>query len=64
MPSRSFTQFMLLALALCTLPCSLRAQEFPSATGAGTLVDRLEAPRAQKFSEEAASSQKPEADKA
>ncbi len=64
MPSRSFTQFMLLALALCTLPCSLRAQEFPSTTGAGTLVDRLEAPRAQKFSEEAASSQKPETDKA
>jgi len=65
MPSFSFMQSLLLAMTVCALPCSLRAQEFPNATGAGTLADRLQIPRAQKATDDAAAApKKPEADKA
>ena len=60
----SFTQLLRLALAVCLLPCSLLAQEFPNATGAGTLVDKLQIPRAKKVAEDAAAAapQKPAID--
>ncbi|WP_395745765.1 ShlB/FhaC/HecB family hemolysin secretion/activation protein [Prosthecobacter sp.] len=59
--SFSFTRFLVMALALAVLPASLRAQEFPNATGAGTLVDKLQIPRAQKAAD-AAAPQKPAID--
>ncbi len=63
MSSFSFTQLMRLALAVCLLPCSLLAQEFPNTTGAGTLVDKLQIPRAKRAADEAAAApQKPAID--
>ena len=61
MPSRSFIPLLLLALATCALPCG--AQEFPAATGAGTLVDKLQIPRAKLATDDAAAAavQKPTA---
>jgi hemolysin activation/secretion protein len=55
---------LLLALAVFALPFSSRAQEFPSATSAGTLVDRMQIPRAEPATEAdpaAAAAQKPAA---
>jgi len=54
----------MLALAACALPCTSSAQEFPAATGAGTLVDKLQIPRAKLATDggaEAAAVQKPAA---
>ncbi len=58
----SFAQLLLLAMTLCALPLTLRAQEFPNATGAGTLVDRLQIPRAQRATDATAAPQKPALD--
>ncbi|MDB6006972.1 MAG: hypothetical protein JWR15_3959 [Prosthecobacter sp.] len=54
-------KIILAALVACALPCSLSAQEFPDATGPGTLADRVQAPPAKPptAAAAAASTQKP-----
>jgi hemolysin activation/secretion protein len=58
-------KILLMALTLLGLPLSSIAQEFPSATGAGTLTDKIQAPRAKPYADEAAAAapKKAEADK-
>ena len=59
MHSRSFTSLLLTALAVFVLPFSSSAQEFPSATGAGTLADRLQIPRARLSPDDASAAAAP-----
>ncbi|OYW75134.1 MAG: hypothetical protein B7Z37_14625 [Verrucomicrobia bacterium 12-59-8] len=51
MQLHSFTPLLLIALAVFVVPCSSSAQEFLSTTGAGTLVDKLQIPRAKPVSD-------------
>lgn len=55
-------KILLLALALGALPCGLRAQEFPDATGPGTLADRVQAPRAKPATDAATAAPQKAAD--
>lgn len=56
-------KIILVALAICGLAGRLGAQEFPDATGPGTLADRVQAPPARPATDAAAAApQKPAAD--
>ncbi|OYW30777.1 MAG: hypothetical protein B7Z47_03115 [Chthoniobacter sp. 12-60-6] len=56
-------KIILVMLVACVLTLSLSAQEFPDATGPGTLADRVQAPRAKPATDAtAAAPQKPAAD--